>query len=73
MKDEHFIQFKKAKDLVEQRKYGEANKILENLLKKEPNDSFIKFEYAKNLLNIGYNEKAKYYFEQLMQIGDKKR
>lgn len=52
MEDENFIQFKKAKNLIKQKKYDEANKILKDLLRKEPNDSMIKFEYAKNLLNI---------------------
>lgn len=52
MEDENFIQFKKAKNLIKQKKYDEANKILKDLLRREPNDSMIKFEYAKNLLNI---------------------
>ncbi|MDQ7032262.1 MAG: tetratricopeptide repeat protein [Desulfonauticus sp.] len=56
-----------ARLLTQEEKLEQANKVLQQGVEAVPEDPRLILEYAKSLLKLGYSQKAKHWFKELVQ------
>lgn len=70
MKQVYYQSFLQAKHNIKQRKYKQAEIILQSLMKKIPDDSMVIFEYARLLAKMKKYNQAKQYFKSLFNTSN---
>ena len=72
MKQVYYQSFLQAKHHIKQRKYKQAEIILQSLMKKIPDDSMVIFEYARLLVKMKKYNQSKQYFRSLLNTSSHK-